>query len=415
MPGGAGDNVSAAVQHLRDRGWCLLSPSPEQRDAIEAANRCAAEFFAQPLAAKRSLRRAADTAAAQPETGSTVCPPPRQPDPTRARQVATAGVGFLSSPAREWFHLAADPAALSQMRWPSEAFQRATLRLLRVLESVCTMVLAALGDQSELAAQHVAVAAAGRERWGDPSVLDLFHYRDGGGSGDSDGHAAAPVVDGAPPPSRPSSPACQQQQQQQQRRQQQQAMAMGSHTDPGLLTITPCSAIPALELLDTATGEWVGAEHPDVCGGTHGPGQGEREREGLGGDHRLLLFAGDALEDCGCGCVAVSHRVRRTAGKRLSLVYEMRRWEEQEDSEEEEPEEQEEQDTSSSSSALEDSTTWACSGRPGAQARHRQPHRDDGREAAESGAKRKRRDKSCGGMQLARLSQAQCSSSSTHQ
>jgi hypothetical protein len=189
-----------------------------------------------------------------------------------------------------------------------------------------------------------------------------------------------------------------------------------------LLTITPCSAIPALELLDTATGEWVGAEHPDVCG-THGPGQGERE--GLGGDHRLLLFAGDALEDCGCGCVAVSHRVRRTPGKRLSLVYEMRRWEEQEEpEEEEEPEEPEEpeeqpeqpeQDTtsSSSSSALEDSTTLACSGRPGAQARHRQPHRDDGREAAESGAKRKRRDKSCGGMQLARLSQAQCSSSSS--
>lgn len=253
----------------------MLPLTAEQCDIIETANCCAAEFFALALAAKRSHRRAAGASSGNPGAG------PRG----GARTVATAGVGYLSTPAREWFHLAADPGALAKTRWPSEAFQQAILQLLRLLESTSTAVLRALGEQAAIAPPHIAAITADNERWGDPSVLDLFHY-----TATSQGGSRAAEAPGQ--------------------------YAMGSHTDPGLLTITPCSAVAALELQDSATGDWVDAEHPDVSGVS-----------GTQGNHRLLLFAGDALEDCAVGCAAVAHRVRRTAERRLSLVYEMRRWE----------------------------------------------------------------------------------------
>jgi isopenicillin N synthase-like dioxygenase len=272
--------ITAAAQELRGRGWCLLSVTEQQCDVIEAANGCAAEFFALPLAAKRSLRRAAACS-----DQSSYVNVQGEPSAGKARAVATAGVGFLSSPAREWFHLAADPATLGKMRWPSEAFGQAMLQLLRILEDTCTAVLHVLGKQSAVAGRHIAMMTADKERWGDPSVLDLFSY--------SRGTNASSQSDEGPRASQ---------------------YAMSSHTDPGLLTITPCSAIPALELQDNLTGDWVDAEHPDVSGVS-----------GTQGNHRLLLFAGDALEDY--GCVAVAHRVRCTSEKRLSLVYEMRPWE----------------------------------------------------------------------------------------
>lgn len=266
-------SISSAAQELRACGWCMLPLTAEQCDIIETANCCAAEFFALTLAAKRSHRHAAG-----PDN------PGMRLSPREARMVATAGVGYLSTPAREWFHLATDPAALAKTRWPSKAFQQAMLHLLRLLESTCTAVLRALGEQSAIAGPHIAAIAADKQRWGDPSVMDLFHYTD------MQGCSRAAEAPGQ--------------------------YAMGSHTDPGLLTITPCSAVAALELQDNTTGNWVDAENPEVSG-----------VRGTRGSHRLLLFAGDALEDCAVGCVAVAHRVRRTAEKRLSLVYEMRRWE----------------------------------------------------------------------------------------
>lgn len=246
------------------------------RMAIRAANGCAADFFQSPLAARRSLRRAAGYSGRTHRLAGGA-------DTTRT--VATAGVGYLSTSVREWFHMTADPATLDQMRWPCEAFQEAMLLLIHVLEGTCNEILQALADQSEVVARHVAAVAADKERWGDPSVLDVFHYT----------HALD------------------------HRRRRDRApdarlYAMGSHTDPGLLTITPCSQIPALELQDNISGKWVDAERPGVSGVS-----------GTQGKHALLVFAGDALEDC--GCVAVAHRVRYTQQERLSLVYEMRRWE----------------------------------------------------------------------------------------
>ena len=38
--------------------------------------------------------------------------------------MATAGVGYLSTPAREWFHLAADPAALANVEIDFVAFPK---------------------------------------------------------------------------------------------------------------------------------------------------------------------------------------------------------------------------------------------------------------------------------------------------
>lgn len=260
--------ITAAAQELRTRGWCLISITEQQRDIVKTANSCAAEFFELPLADKRSFRHAAASCSEQCVNVH------GQPSARKARAVATAGVGFLSSPAREWFHLAADPATLGQMQWPSEAFEQAILQLLQILESTCTAVLQALDGRSAVSGTHLAAMAADNERWGNPSVLDLFNYSDTHGS-----------QSGGTPRVR--------------------EYAMGSHTDPGLLTITPCSTVPALELHDNITGDWVDAEHA--------------------GNHRLLLFAGDALEDY--GCVAAAHRVRCTRETRLSMVYEMRSWE----------------------------------------------------------------------------------------
>ena len=243
---------------------------------IRAANGCAAEFFQSPLVARRSLRRAARCSRRTDRlaTGADT-----------ARTVATAGVGYLSTSVREWFHVAADPATLDHTRWPCKSFQEAMLQLLHVLEGTCSEILRALADQSEVVARHIAAVAADKERWGDPSVLDIFHYaHDLNDRRHHDGASDA------------------------------RRYAMGSHTDPGLLTITPCSTIPALELQDYSSGEWVDAESPDISGFS-----------GTQGNHGLLVFAGDALEDC--GCIAVAHRVRRTKEERLSLVYEMRRWE----------------------------------------------------------------------------------------
>ena len=82
---------------------------------------------------------------------------------------------------------------------------------------------------------------------------------------------------------------------------------MGSHFDPGLLTLKPVSKVPGLDVLDRVTGEWVDAESiatPGKC---------------------LLLFVGETLELLTEGNFkACSHRVHTETHHRLSVVYEMR-------------------------------------------------------------------------------------------
>ena len=156
---------ATAAQQLRARGWCLLRPTPGECQAIDAANDDAAEFFALP--APRKASRAA--AAAAPGAAAAAAAPGR-------RRVATGGVGFLTGPTREWFHLAADDATLEATRWPSAALQQSTLRLLAILRKACAAVLHQLTRDSEAAAMKLAALAAETERCGDPSVLDLFFY-----------------------------------------------------------------------------------------------------------------------------------------------------------------------------------------------------------------------------------------------
>ena len=79
--------------------------------------------------------------------------------------------------------------------------------------------------------------------------------------------------------------------------------------------------MPGLEVLDNATEEWVDAESAATCGVT-----------GRDGRHKLLIFAGDSLEDW-FGVAAAQHRVMRDVASRarLSLVYEMRTYKEEDE------------------------------------------------------------------------------------
>jgi isopenicillin N synthase-like dioxygenase len=265
--------AAAAAQQLRSHGWCLLQLTPDECRSIDAANRAAAEFFVQPMQAKTSMRRAASTVggALPPPAGDGASTVPARP------RVATGGVGFLTGRTREWFHLAADDETLSAMRWPSAVLQATTLRLLGIMRQACTDVLHQLTRDSDAAAKRLAARAAETRRWGDPSVLDLFFYHNASDGG--------------------------------------QLENMSCHSDPGVLTVTPCSAVPGLMVQDADMGEWVDAETAEICGVS-----------GKDGNHVLLLFAGDTMEELGLGS-STAHRVRRAAAPRLSLVYEMRLWE----------------------------------------------------------------------------------------
>jgi len=80
---------------------------------------------------------------------------------------------------------------------------------------------------------------------------------------------------------------------------------MGSHTDPGVLTLKLASATAGLEVRDGATGAWVDLES--------------------GSGAELLVLAADALEHAsGAAIRAAPHRVAAATDERLSLVYEMR-------------------------------------------------------------------------------------------
>ena len=275
---------ASAVAALRQRGWCVLKLPPEAQRTVEVANDEATAFFAQAEGYKARFRRAAEEGGGDDGEGE-----------LGGRRVKTGGVGYLQGGTREWLHLAADDRTLASMRWPSAALRDAALALLALLRHACEAVLAGLEPERLLLESHRAQAA----RWGDPSVLDLFRYHNAAA-----GEGAAGGAEGE---------------------------NMASHSDPGLLTATPVSSVPGLELFDEPSGRWVDVE----CG--------------AGGDD-LVVFMGDQWEESGAagagGAGAVEHRVRRAEGPRLSLVFEMRTWDvpEREEEEEEEPEEEEEEE-----------------------------------------------------------------------
>ena len=265
---------ASALTELRQRGWCVLKLPPEAQRTVEVANDEAAAFFAQGEGYKARFRRAAEEGGGEDGEGEL--------------RVKTGGVGFLQGPTREWLHLAADDRTLASMRWPSAALRDAVIALLTLLRQACEAVLAGLGAGRLLESQRAQAA-----RWGDPSVLDLFRYHNtAAGEGAAEGEN------------------------------------MASHSDPGLLTVTPASSVPGLELYDEPSGRWTDVE----CGA----GRGD-----------LVVFMGDQWEESGAagagGAGAVEHRVRRAEGPRLSLVFEMRAWDVLEQRQEEEKQEQEQE------------------------------------------------------------------------
>ena len=99
-----------------------LPPAAKACRAIDAANEASAAFFRLPAEAKAGYRRAAAAAGGQlPQT---------QPQQFGDRVLATAGVGYLQGPTREWLHLAADDPTMAAMRWPSDSLRSAVLALL---------------------------------------------------------------------------------------------------------------------------------------------------------------------------------------------------------------------------------------------------------------------------------------------
>ena len=106
--------------------WLYIRPPTAKAcRAIDAANEESAAFFRLPADAKAGYRRAAAAA------GGAL---PNQPQPQQQqsgdRVLATAGVGYLQGPTREWLHLAADDSTLAAMRWPSDSLRSAVLALL---------------------------------------------------------------------------------------------------------------------------------------------------------------------------------------------------------------------------------------------------------------------------------------------
>lgn len=84
---------------------------------------------------------------------------------------------------------------------------------------------------------------------------------------------------------------------------------MRAHTDPGLLTLTMCSATPGLQCLDRSTGSWVDVEASPACE--------------AGCD--CIVFCGEALQVSSGGVYAASlHRVRTAPRPRVSTVFELR-------------------------------------------------------------------------------------------
>jgi isopenicillin N synthase-like dioxygenase len=266
----------AEVDALRMRGWCLLPLDTEKLTLVQSAHKRCAEFFALPTADKLAFH--GGTAAAA--TSAVGCDADRRhsrshddkaaaySSPLQQYQVQAVPsafrgvVGYLRGDTREWWHLAV--GLLERVHWPTTTMRSAVLDVLDLLQRTA---LGMLGAASVAAATAHAEQSAQR---GDASVLDLFHYHNRGFESD---------------------------------------VNMGSHADPGLLTVTPCSEVPGLELLDQATLSWVDIEAlPEAA-------------------HSLVLFTGDGVEEfTGGAWRATTHRVRTADRARLSIVYEMRLW-----------------------------------------------------------------------------------------
>lgn len=237
--------TAEAVHCLERNGWCLISLGDEEVAVVGKAALHCLQFFRRDIACKSPFRYAW-----QANTASD----------SSLRQVGApyAGVGYLQGSTREWFHLAVD--ALPGVLWPSQPMRDSVMHTLTLLQSAATRLLPT--------AVLAAISKQNRQT-GDMSVIDLFFYPN---NNDPDDH-----------------------------------VNMSSHTDPGLLTVTPCSDVPGLQLYDNHINTWIDVESMSTAAGS------------------LLVFTGDGIEQLTKGrWRAATHRVRAAEKARLSIVYEMR-------------------------------------------------------------------------------------------
>ena len=169
------------------------------------------------------------------------------------------------------FHLLADEHALKLVPWPTRtqaALRPAVEQCCWDLHALSTKLLAALG--AGFGARLERERGSQVATHGDPSVLDLFLYP----------NAASEVVN------------------------------MRAHTDPGLLTLTVCSASPGLQVRDRRSGQWVDVE---ATSGECAPGCD------------CIVLCGEALQAASREVYAATlHRVRHSEQPRVSTVFELR-------------------------------------------------------------------------------------------
>lgn len=253
---------------LRQRGYCRVLLSGQETAALREAEATARALLSLPEA---KLRRLSFSAEAR-----------------RGRARDCGGSDLLNAGFSRWecrlqWHVVC--GAPDAQLWPHEEQPHARSVLLDAANVLrdhalwCLDCLARDGggcDWATTLRRDCAALGPGT----DGSVLDAFVYRAerraGGSGGGDDGGDGGDAL-----------------------------LHMGSHTDPGVLTLKLASATAGLQVRDGATGGWVDLES--------------------GGADELLVLAADALEHAsGAAIRAAPHRVAAATNERLSLVYEMR-------------------------------------------------------------------------------------------
>lgn len=288
LPGGSG--AGPMLAHLREHGWAVLQDTAQGVElSTDVAAACAAFFGEEDEAKKRHT----------------------QPCPGKIGKLHMWGAGYSRQRVREQFHVV---VVSGRNRQTLSSFNAALLAVVPLLSVAMTRsvtptihVLSGIplpptsqgaeeqcgwGERHELRelvnrhTQHLShvcrmcVDAVGRgvlrqcedleAEHGDPSVVDIFQYFNVLREGRPEGN-------------------------------------MGSHFDPGLLTLKPVSPVPGLDVLDAGSGRWIDLEAVAT------PMQD------------LLIFSGETLEALTEGeFKATSHRVHTEGHERLSIVYEMR-------------------------------------------------------------------------------------------
>ena len=113
-------SARVAVDGLCRNGWCTVAMDSREAGAVQEATAQFNQFFLSPFGHKEKFRRCAGRSFENRKH--------KRGCSASSRVLPTAGVGFLSGPTRQWFHLVA--GAMEGMSWP-EALQPAIVPVVR--------------------------------------------------------------------------------------------------------------------------------------------------------------------------------------------------------------------------------------------------------------------------------------------